>query len=104
MPVLADASSNKLLEKLRSNVEEVKERGGQLYVFADSDAGITSDVTTHVIPMPHVPERLEPIIYSIPLQLLVYHIALVKGTDVDQSKNLAKSVMVERERELKSLR
>lgn len=95
MPVIAVAPSNKLLEKLRSNLEEVKARGGQLYVFADADAGFTSDETTHVIPMPHVPEILEPIIYSIPLQLLAYHIALVKGTDVDQPRNLAKSVTVE---------
>ncbi len=95
MPVIAVAPSNKLLEKLKSNLEEVKARGGQLYVFADSDAGFSSDQTIHVIPMPHVPELLEPIVYSIPLQLLAYHIALVKGTDVDQPRNLAKSVTVE---------
>ena len=95
MPVIAVAPSNKLLEKLKSNLEEVKARGGQLYVFADSDAGFSSDETTHVIPMPHVPPFLEPIVYSIPLQLLAYHIALVKGTDVDQPRNLAKSVTVE---------
>jgi glutamine---fructose-6-phosphate transaminase (isomerizing) len=95
MPVIAIAPSNKLLEKLKSNLEEVKARGGQLYVFADSDAGFLGDETTHVIPMPHVPEIIEPIIYSIPLQLLAYHIALVKGTDIDQPRNLAKSVTVE---------
>lgn len=95
MPVIAVAPSNKLLEKLKSNLEEVKARGGQLYVFADSDAGFTSDDTTHVIPMPHMPDLLEPIVYSVPLQLLAYHIALVKGTDVDQPRNLAKSVTVE---------
>ncbi len=95
MPVIAVAPSNKLLEKLKSNLEEVKARGGQLYVFADSDAGFTSDDTTHVIPMPHMPDILEPIVYSVPLQLLAYHIALVKGTDVDQPRNLAKSVTVE---------
>jgi glutamine---fructose-6-phosphate transaminase (isomerizing) len=95
MPVIAVAPSNKLLEKLKSNLEEVKARGGQLYVFADAEAGFISDETIHVIPMPHVPELLEPIVYSIPLQLLAYHIALVKGTDVDQPRNLAKSVTVE---------
>jgi glucosamine--fructose-6-phosphate aminotransferase (isomerizing) len=95
MPVIAVAPSNKLLEKLKSNLEEVKARGGQLYVFADSDAGFISDKTTHVIPMPHLPGLLEPIVYSIPLQLLAYHIAVVKGTDVDQPRNLAKSVTVE---------
>lgn len=95
MPIIAVAPSNKLLEKLKSNLEEVKARGGELYVFSDSDAGFSSDDTTHVISMPHVPELLEPIIYSIPLQLLAYHIALVKGTDVDQPRNLAKSVTVE---------
>jgi glutamine---fructose-6-phosphate transaminase (isomerizing) len=95
MPVIAVAPSNDLLEKLKSNLEEVKARGGQLYVFADKNSGFVSDETTHVIPMPHVPELLEPIIYTIPLQLLAYHIALVKGTDVDQPRNLAKSVTVE---------
>lgn len=95
MPVIAVAPSNDLLEKLKSNLEEVKARGGQLYVFADANAGFESDANTHVIDMPHVPQLLEPIVYSIPLQLLAYHIALVKGTDVDQPRNLAKSVTVE---------
>ena len=95
MPVIAVAPTNDLLEKLRSNLEEVKARGGQLYVFVDSTAGFVSDDTTHVLDMPHVPALLEPIVYSIPLQLLAYHVALVKGTDVDQPRNLAKSVTVE---------
>lgn len=95
MPVIAVAPSNQLLEKLKSNLEEVKARGGLLYVFANKESGFVSDETTEVIPMPYVPELLEPIVYSIPLQLLAYHIALVKGTDVDQPRNLAKSVTVE---------
>lgn len=95
MPVIAVAPTNDILEKIKSNLEEVKARGGQLYVLADTDAGFTSDESTTVINMPHVPEILEPIIYSIPLQLLAYHVAIVKGTDVDQPRNLAKSVTVE---------
>lgn len=95
MPVIAVAPSNDLLGKLKSNLEEVKARGGKLFVFADEQAQFESDEQTYVLPMPHVPELLEPIIYSIPLQLLAYHIALVKGTDVDQPRNLAKSVTVE---------
>lgn len=95
MPVIAVAPKNDILEKIKSNLEEVKARGGQLYVLADRDAGFTSDESTTVINMPHVPEVLEPIVYSIPLQLLAYHVAIVKGTDVDQPRNLAKSVTVE---------
>jgi len=95
MPVIAVAPTNDILEKIKSNLEEVKARGGQLYVLADADAGFTSDESTTVINMPHVPDMLEPIVYSIPLQLLAYHVAIVKGTDVDQPRNLAKSVTVE---------
>lgn len=95
MPVIAVAPTNDILEKIKSNLEEVKARGGQLYVLADADAGFTSDDSTTVINMPHVPDILEPIVYSIPLQLLAYHVAIVKGTDVDQPRNLAKSVTVE---------
>jgi len=73
----------------------VKARGGQLYVLADAEAGFTSDDSTSVIDMPHAPDVIEPIIYSIPLQLLAYHVAIAKGTDVDQPRNLAKSVTVE---------
>ena len=95
MPVIAVAPTNEILEKIKSNLEEVKARGGQLYVLADADAGFTSDDSTEVINMPHVPHIIEPIVYSIPLQLLSYHVAIVKGTDVDQPRNLAKSVTVE---------
>ena len=95
MPIIAVAPKNDILAKIKSNLEEVKARGGQLYVLADADAGFASDESTTVINMPHVPEILEPIVYSIPLQLLAYHVAIVKGTDVDQPRNLAKSVTVE---------
>lgn len=95
MPVIAVAPHSDILEKIKSNLEEVKARGGQLYVLADAHAGFSSDDSTTVIDMPHVPDVIEPIIYSIPLQLLAYHVAIVKGTDVDQPRNLAKSVTVE---------
>lgn len=95
MPVIIIAPNNELLEKLKSNIEEVRARGGQLYVFADQDAGFTDSENMKIIPLPHVEEVLAPIFYTIPLQLLSYHIALIKGTDVDQPRNLAKSVTVE---------
>ena len=95
MPVIAVAPTNDLLEKLKSNLEEVKSRGGKLYVLADEIAGFKEENGTTILSMPHVPLLLEPIVYSIPLQLLAYHVALVKGTDVDQPRNLAKSVTVE---------
>jgi len=95
MPVIAVAPNNELLEKLKSNLQEVKARGGRLYVFADKDAGFENDEGVMVIPLPHVPENLVPIVYTIPLQLLAYHVALIKGTDVDKPRNLAKSVTVE---------
>ena len=95
MPVIAVAPSNDLLEKLKSNLHEVRARGGQLFVFADSDAGFASELRVTVIDMPHVPKSLEAILYTLPLQLLSYHVALLKGTDVDQPRNLAKSVTVE---------
>ena len=95
MPVIAVAPHSDILEKIKSNLEEVKARGGQLYVLADAEAGFTSDDSTSVIDMPHAPDVIEPIIYSIPLQLLAYHVAIAKGTDVDQPRNLAKSVTVE---------
>ena len=75
--------------------EEVRARGGQLYVFADQDAGFVSSDNMHIIEMPHVEEVIAPIFYTVPLQLLAYHVALIKGTDVDQPRNLAKSVTVE---------
>ena len=95
MPVVVVAPNNELLEKLKSNIEEVRARGGQLYVFADGDAGFTSSDNMHIIEMPHVEEVIAPIFYTVPLQLLAYHVALIKGTDVDQPRNLAKSVTVE---------
>lgn len=95
MPVIAVAPNNDLLEKLKSNLEEVQARGGVLYVFADQAAGFTQDENTRVIALPHVPASLEAIIYTLPLQLLSYHVAVFRGTDVDQPRNLAKSVTVE---------
>jgi glucosamine--fructose-6-phosphate aminotransferase (isomerizing) len=95
MPVIVVAPNNELLEKLKSNIEEVRARGGQLYVFADQDAGFVSNDNMHIIEMPHVEEVIAPIFYTVPLQLLAYHVALIKGTDVDQPRNLAKSVTVE---------
>ncbi|GIU35148.1 glutamine--fructose-6-phosphate transaminase (isomerizing) [Shewanella schlegeliana] len=95
MPVIVVAPNNELLEKLKSNVEEVRARGGLMYVFADKDAEFESDETMKVIPVPHCDEFMAPLIYTIPLQLLSYHVALIKGTDVDQPRNLAKSVTVE---------
>lgn len=96
MPVVVVAPNNDLLEKLKSNIEEVRARGGELYVFADEEAGFTSDSNMmKIIPLPHVEEVIAPIFYTVPLQLLAYHVALIKGTDVDQPRNLAKSVTVE---------
>ncbi|TGG90303.1 glutamine--fructose-6-phosphate transaminase (isomerizing) [Natronospirillum operosum] len=95
MPTIVVAPNNELLEKLKSNMEEVRTRGGQLYVFADADAGVVSEPGISVIPVPHVCNLLAPIVYTIPLQLLSYYVALIKGTDVDQPRNLAKSVTVE---------
>lgn len=95
MPVIVVAPNNELLEKLKSNIEEVRARGGELYVFADKDAQFTSSDNMHIIDMPHVEEVIAPIFYTVPLQLLSYHVALIKGTDVDQPRNLAKSVTVE---------
>ncbi len=95
MPVVVVAPSNDLLEKLKSNVEEVRARGGLLYVFADEDAGFEGDETMKIIKMPHVSEITAAIYYTIPMQLLSYYVALIKGTDVDQPRNLAKAVTVE---------
>lgn len=95
MPVIVVAPNNELLEKLQSNVEEVRARGGIMYVFADKDAHFESDDTMRVINVPHCTDAIAPIIYTIPLQLLSYYVALIKGTDVDQPRNLAKSVTVE---------
>lgn len=95
MPVITVAPNNQLLEKLKANLEEVRARGGKLYVFADETAGFEADENCLVFSLPHVPSILEPIIYTIPLQLLSYHVAVLRGTDVDQPRNLAKSVTVE---------
>ncbi|HBN87654.1 glutamine--fructose-6-phosphate transaminase (isomerizing) [Rheinheimera aquimaris] len=95
MPIIVVAPNNDLLEKLKSNVEEVRARGGILYVFADADAKFQSDDTMRVINVPHVADILAPIVYTLPLQLLSYYVAIIKGTDVDQPRNLAKSVTVE---------
>ncbi|MCP1438926.1 glucosamine--fructose-6-phosphate aminotransferase (isomerizing) [Erwinia persicina] len=95
MPVIVVAPNNELLEKLKSNIEEVRARGGLLYVFADRDAGFADSEGMRIIPLPHVEEIIAPIFYTVPLQLLSYHVALIKGTDVDQPRNLAKSVTVE---------
>ena len=95
MPIVAVAPNNELLEKVRSNLEEVRARGGQLFVFADTEAGFVEDEGITVINLPTVHDMLAPIVYAIPLQLLAYHTAVLKGTDVDQPRNLAKSVTVE---------
>lgn len=95
MPVIVVAPNNELLEKVKSNIEEVRARGGQLYVFADKEAGFTPSEGMKIITMPKVNDIVAPIFYSIPMQLLSYHVALIKGTDVDQPRNLAKSVTVE---------
>ena len=96
MPVVAVAPNDELLGKLKSNIEEVKARGGQLYMVVDSESvqGINAD-DAHVLVVDHIGEFISPIVMTIPLQLLAYHVAVIKGTDVDQPRNLAKSVTVE---------
>jgi len=95
MPVVTVAPNNELLEKLKSNLQEVRARGGELVVFADEQAGMSNGEGTHVVKVPHISDALAPILYTIPLQLLSYYVAVLKGTDVDQPRNLAKSVTVE---------
>ncbi|MDH3362129.1 MAG: glutamine--fructose-6-phosphate transaminase (isomerizing) [Gammaproteobacteria bacterium] len=95
MPVVVVAPNNELLDKLKSNMQVVRARGGQLYVFADQETGIKSEPGMKVIAMPHADRMIAPIVYTIPLQLLAYHVAVLLGTDVDQPRNLAKSVTVE---------
>ncbi|MCL6268591.1 glutamine--fructose-6-phosphate transaminase (isomerizing) [Sansalvadorimonas sp. 2012CJ34-2] len=95
MPVVVVAPNNELLEKLKSNMEEVRARGGQLYVFADRHARLVAGEGVKVIPLGEISDQIAPILYTIPLQLLSYDVALIKGTDVDQPRNLAKSVTVE---------
>jgi glucosamine--fructose-6-phosphate aminotransferase (isomerizing) len=95
MPVVTVAPNDALLEKLKSNMQEVRARGGELYVFADADTRISSAPGLHVIRLPEHYGLLSPILHVVPLQLLAYHTALVRGTDVDKPRNLAKSVTVE---------
>ncbi|WP_207060716.1 glutamine--fructose-6-phosphate transaminase (isomerizing) [Motiliproteus sp. SC1-56] len=95
MPVIVVAPHNNLLEKLKANMQEVQARGGELYVFADAKAQMESGNGFYKLDLPHTHRVLEPILYTIPLQLLSYHVAVLKGTDVDQPRNLAKSVTVE---------
>jgi len=96
MPVVAVAPNNDLLEKLKSNLQEVRARGGKLFVFADPQAGMHSEEGVTVIEMPEPSTALQaPVVFAVPLQLLAYHVAVLKGTDVDQPRNLAKSLTVE---------
>ena len=95
VPIIAVAPNDKLIDKLKSNLQEVRARGGKLYVFADQHANIKADKDTKVIQVAPVDIAISPIIFTVPLQLLAYHVAVIKGTDVDQPRNLAKSVTVE---------
>ena len=95
MPVVILAPQDDMLDKLKSNMEEVQARGGELFVFADQNSGINAKDRQHVVHIPSVNEWLAPIVYSVPVQLLSYHVAVLRGTDVDQPRNLAKSVTVE---------
>lgn len=95
MPIIVLAPNNDLIDKLKSNIEEVQSRGGELYIFTENSANFTPNNNCNLILLPNMPEIITPIAYSVPMQLLAYHIALVKGTDVDQPRNLAKAVTVE---------
>jgi glucosamine--fructose-6-phosphate aminotransferase (isomerizing) len=95
MPVIVVAPNNELLEKLKSNLQEVRARGGELIVFADANVGMSSSPGITVLPVAPTEDSIAPIVFSIPLQLLAYHVAVLKGTDIDQPRNLAKSVTVE---------
>lgn len=95
MPVITVAPNNSLLEKLKSNMQEVSARGGQLIVFMDETLQAVSDSNVQIVKVPQVENEISPIVYTIPLQLLSYHVAVIRGTDVDQPRNLAKSVTVE---------
>ena len=95
MPVVTIAPNDELIEKLKSNINEVSARGGKLFIFADSDTFIKKSENLSVIKLPEHYGLLSPIIHTIPLQLLAYHTALARGTDVDKPRNLAKSVTVE---------
>jgi len=95
MPVVTVAPNNSLLEKLKSNMQEVSARGGQLIVFMDETLATANDENVQIVKVPQVGNEISPIVYTIPLQLMAYHVAVLKGTDVDQPRNLAKSVTVE---------
>lgn len=95
MPVIVAAPNNELVEKVKSNIEEVRARGGHIYLFTDKEAGFTASQQVRVIFLPTTHSLLTPILYTVPMQLFAYHVALVKGTDVDQPRNLAKAVTVE---------
>ncbi|MDP3839924.1 MAG: glutamine--fructose-6-phosphate transaminase (isomerizing), partial [Methylococcales bacterium] len=95
MPVIVVAPNDSLLEKLKSNMQEVAARGGQLIVFMDETLASESDKNIQIVKVPQVGNEISPMVYTIPLQLLSYHVAVLKGTDVDQPRNLAKSVTVE---------
>ncbi|RKG42744.1 MULTISPECIES: glutamine--fructose-6-phosphate transaminase (isomerizing) [Acinetobacter] len=95
MPVVILAPQDDMLDKLKSNMEEVQARGGELFVFADENSGIKNKDRQHIVNVPNIHALLAPIVYSIPVQLLSYHVAVLRGTDVDQPRNLAKSVTVE---------
>jgi glucosamine--fructose-6-phosphate aminotransferase (isomerizing) len=95
MPVVVVAPNNELLEKLKSNLQEVRAREGELVVFADAKLGMISSPGFTTLPVAPTEDSIAPIIFSVPLQLLAYHVAVIKGTDIDQPRNLAKSVTVE---------
>ena len=95
MPVITVAPNNHLLEKLKSNLEEVQARGGQFYIFADNSSAVRDSDNVHVLKINPVYDYMAPIIHTVPLQLLAYYVAVIKGADIDQPRNLAKSVTVE---------
>ena len=95
MPVVTIAPNDELIEKLKSNMQEVRARGGELYVFADGDSAIASEEHVHVIRLPENYGDLSPVLHVVTLQLFAYHVAVNRGEDVDKPRNLAKSVTVE---------
>ena len=95
MPVIAIAPNDALIEKLKSNIQEVRARGGELYVIADAGTEMVEGEGVHILNMPENYGLLSPVLHVVPLQLLAYHAALVEGTDVDKPRNVAKSVTVE---------
>jgi glutamine---fructose-6-phosphate transaminase (isomerizing) len=95
MPVVVIAPNDALLEKVKSNIQEVRARGGEMFVFADADSHFSDSDGVHVIRTPRHVGLLSPVVHSIPVQLLAYHTAIARGTDVDKPRNLAKSVTVE---------